>query len=434
MIEFPGTEQEVRQLERFLSATEEGPVSKELDALRGRAKEHAERLSSAVSIGFAGEFGAGKSSLANMLAGADILPTGPQHLPLPLVIVTHAEEPETTVGWWDKPTKTYAGVALEKAAADEPDFISVGVNSPALREISLFDLPGSGALDDSYKKTLELLKFVDCAIWCTNGTNAWRETERHLWSQVPQELRDNSLLVVTHADLPTVRDSLDRVLDRLESERDGLFQSVIPIGTPVAVKAMSNEPEPDFALWESCGGQRLAEQVLETASTRRKRDIAAARADIENLFLPALAELERQTEADDPETPRPEATAPTLQDSLSTVMPPLSNPVLQDWLDAIAGIYDDLKESSDIPPADFLRSCQEIVEDFAERLENGAEIDPAADWIPREFEKATDLLLLLQFESGDAPLRDAVSILTQLGDSLAWAGTLAAAPQSRTGT
>lgn len=434
MIEFPGTEQEVRQLERFLSATETAPVSKELEALRSRAKDHAERLSSAVSIGFAGEFGAGKSSLANMLAGADILPTGPQHLPLPLVIVTYAEEPETTVGWWDRPTKTYAGIALDKAAGDKPDFISVGVNSPALREISLFDLPGSGALDDSYKKTLELLKFVDCAIWCTNGTNAWRETERHLWSQVPQDLRDNSLLVVTHTDLPTVRDSLDRVLDRLENEREGLFQSVVPIGTPVAVKAMSKEPEPDFALWESCGGQRLAEQVLQTASTRRKRDIAAARADIEDLFLPALAELETQAETEVPEAPKPVAAGQSLQDGLSAALSPLSNPILEDWLDAIAGIYDNLKESSDIAPADFLRSCQEIVEDFAERLESGSEIDPGADWIPREFEKATDLLLLLQFESGQAPLRDAVSILAQLGDSLAWAGTMVADPQSRTGT
>ncbi len=132
MIEFPGTEQEVRQLERFLTATEDAPSTAALDELRSRALAHAGRLSNAVAIGFAGEFGAGKSSLANMLAGADILPTGPQHLKLPLVIVAYADAPETTVGWWDKEPKVYSGIALEKAAADEPDFISVGLNSPAL--------------------------------------------------------------------------------------------------------------------------------------------------------------------------------------------------------------------------------------------------------------------------------------------------------------
>ncbi len=427
MIEFPGTEQDVRQLERFLNATESLPMDSALEDMRAKALAHAERLSNAVNIGFAGEFGAGKSSLANMLAGADILPTGPQHLKLPLVIVAYADAPETTVGWWDKEPKTYSGIVLEKAAEDKPDFISVGLNAPALREISLFDLPGSGALDETYKPTLDLLRFVDCAIWCTNGTNAWRETERHLWAQVPQELRDNSLLAVTHTDLPHVRDALDRVLARLNKEKEGLFNAVVPIGTPVAVKAMAQEPEPDFDLWENCGGQNLAEKVLEAASARRMHDLNAARKDIAELFQPFLETLAG------PE-PEPETESPSVQAALGSALPPLNNPILEDWLAAIASIYEDLRESSDIEPAAFLQSCQEIVEDFAERLEQGGEIDPDADWIPGEFEKATDLLLLLQFESGDAPLRDAISILAQLSDNLAWAGSTVATEQSKTGT
>lgn len=428
MIEFPGTEKEVRQLERFLTATENLTPDAALEDMRARALAHAERLSNAVNIGFAGEFGAGKSSLANMLAGADILPTGPQHLKLPLVIVAYAETPETTVGWWDKEPKTYSGIALEKAAQEEPDFISVGINTPALKEISLFDLPGSGALDDTYKPTLDLLKFVDCAIWCTNGTNAWRETERHLWSQVPPELRANSLLAVTHADLPPVQGALDRVLARLNKEKDGMFRAVVPIGTPVAVRAMAQEPEPDFALWETCGGQNLAEHVLEAASNRRRSDLEAARKDMQQEFLPYLEALQG---------PEPEVVSndtATMQSTLGSALPPLNNPILEDWLAAIASIYEDLRETSDIEPAAFLHSCQEIVEDFAERLEQGGEIDPEADWIPAEFEKATDLLLLLQFESGDAPLKDAISILAQLGDNLAWAGSTVAAAQPKTGT
>ncbi len=428
MIDFPGTEQEVRQLGRFLTATENMEPDAALEDMRARALAHAERLSNAVNIGFAGEFGAGKSSLANMLAGADILPTGPQHLKLPLVIVAYADAPETTVGWWDRQPKTYSGIALEKAAADEPDFISVGLNTPALKEISLFDLPGSGALDDTYKQTLELLKFVDCAIWCTNGTNAWRETERHLWAQVPAELRDNSLLAVTHADLRPVRDALDRVLARLNKDKDGLFRAVVPIGTPVAVRAMAQEPEPDFDLWETCGGQNLAEQVLEAASDRRKHDLNAARDDLKRDFLPYLEALQG------PDAEPEQSDAPSMQATLGSALPPLNNPILEDWLAAIASIYEDLRDSSSIEPAAFLQSCQEIVEDFAERLEQGGEIDSEADWIPAEFEKATDLLLLLQFESGDAPLKDAISILVQLGDNLAWAGSTVAAAQPKTGT
>ncbi|CAD0187054.1 putative GTPase [Ruegeria sp. THAF57] len=428
MIEFPRTEQEVRKLEHFLTVTEKLPSDPVLNDLRERALAHAERLSNAVNIGFAGEFGAGKSSLANMLAGADILPTGPQHLKLPLVIVAYAEAPETTVGWWGKEPKVYSGIALEKAAADNPDFISVGLNTPALQEISLFDLPGAGALDESYKPTLDLLKFVDCAIWCTNGTSAWRETERHLWSQVPQELRANSLLAVTHADLPPVKEAMDRILARLNKEKGDMFRSVVPIGTPVAVRAMSQEPEPDFALWETCGGQNLAEHILEIASNRRLSDIEAARSDLEQDLMPYLDTLEP------PKTEQSLTEISPIQTTLEAAMPALENPILEDWLAAIASIYEDLRESSDIEPSAFLHSCQEIVEDFAERLEQGGEISSEADWIPGEFEKATDLLLLLQFESGDAPLRDAISILAQLSDNLAWAGSRADSVQSKTGT
>lgn len=428
MIEFPGTEKEVRQLERFLNASEDLTSDATLDDMRARALAHAERLSNAVNIGFAGEFGAGKSSLANMLAGADILPTGPQHLKLPLVIVAYADTPETTVGWWEKEPKTYSGIALEKAAADNPDFISVGLNTPALKEISLFDLPGSGALDDTYKQTLDLLKFVDCAIWCTNGTNAWRETERHLWAQVPSKLRENSLLAVTHSDLPPVHDALDRVLARLNKEKGSMFRSVVPIGTPVAVRAMAQEPEPDFKLWETCGGQNLAEKVLEVASNRRQSDLDAARKDLKQDFLPFLETLQG------PEPEQTESDGASMKVTLGSALPPLNNPILEDWLAAIASIYEDLRESADIEPAAFLQSCQEIVEDFAERLDQGGEIDPEADWIPAEFEKATDLLLLLQFESGNAPLKDAISILAQLSDNLAWAGSTVPESQTKTGT
>ncbi len=286
-------------------------------------------------------------------------------------------------------------------------------------------------MDDTYKQTLALLEYVDCAIWCTNGTNAWRETEHHLWRQVPQKLRDSSLMAVTHADLLPDGNALDRVVKRLDKEKTGMFHAVVPIGTPVAVRAMSQEPEPDFDLWESCGGQNLAEQVLRVASEHRVRDLEAAQQDLKDNFLPYLEEIEGP---DMVEPEQPVADGQIIQSTLSSALPPLNNPILEDWLAAIASIYDDLRESSDMEPAAFLQSCQEIVEDFAERLESCAEIDPDADWIPGEFEKATDLLLLLQFESGDAPLKDAISILAQLSDNLAWAGSTVASAPPKTGT
>jgi hypothetical protein len=168
--------------------------------------------------------------------------------------------------------------------------------------------------------------------------------------------------------------------------------------------------------------------VLEVASNRRQSDLDAARKDLKQNFLPFLETLQG------PEPEQTESDGASMKVTLGSALPPLNNPILEDWLAAIASIYEDLRESADIEPAAFLQSCQEIVEDFAERLDQGGEIDPEADWIPAEFEKATDLLLLLQFESGNAPLKDAISILAQLSDNLAWAGSTVTESQTKTGT
>lgn len=418
MINFPQTDAVLEQLRAFLSKTKSAPSSAPLENMRTLAQRHIDQLSSAVTIGFAGEFGAGKSSLANMLAGTDILPTGPQHLKLPLVIVKYAAQPETTIGWWDKTPIVLDGIDLETAAEQSPDFISIGLPSDALQELVLFDLPGSGALDESYKRTLELLKFVDCAIWCTNGTNAWRETERFLWSQVSDDLQDYSLLAVTHSDLPVVQETLPQLVTKLESDTKGLFQAVVPIGTPVAVNAMTQEPEPDFDLWAACGGEDLARQVLDLAATRKSRDLEKAKADIEATLTPALAALGVA------ENPAASESAPEPAETSN-----LDNPILDDWKAALRSLIAELRDNPDLDPTDLLRLCQERVDDFTQKLEPGRSIDANADWIVGEFENASDLLTLMQFEDTPNASEAVLNILKQLSDNLSWAGTRAAEEQ-----
>ncbi|WP_424941530.1 dynamin family protein [Aliiroseovarius sp. S253] len=424
MIYFPETDAVLEQLKAFLSKTSSAPTSAPLDTMRTLAQSHIDQLTSAVTIGFAGEFGAGKSSLANMLAGTDILPTGPQHLKLPLVIMKYAADPETTVGWWDKTPVTLDGIDLETAAEQAPDFISIGLPSEALQELVLFDLPGSGALDESYKQTLKLLKFVDCAIWCTNGANAWRETERFLWSHVSEELQENSLLAVTHTDLATVQETLPQLASKLESDSAGLFQAVVPIGTPVAVQAMAHEPEPDLELWADCGGEYLAQRVLDLAATRRTRDLEKAKTDLETTLTPALAAL-GVAENPSPSEATTSVSDPTPEPADEIDATDLKNPVLEDWKSGLRALISDLRENPDLDPTELLRLCQELVDAFAERLEPGRSIDASADWIVGEFENASDLLTLMQFEDTPKASETVLNILTQLSDNLSWAGTQA---------
>lgn len=419
MINFPEVDTVIQQLDAFLNQTEAAPKSAPLESMRAQAQSHLDQLTSAVTIGFAGEFGAGKSSLANMLAGTDILPTGPQHLKLPLVIVKYAADLETTVGWWAKSPKTFAGIDLEKASEYDPDFISIGLPAEALQEMVLFDLPGSGALDESYKQTLELLKFVDCAIWCTNGTNPWRETERFLWSHVAKELQENSLLAVTHSDLPVVAETLPRLLPHLERDSKDLFQAVVPIGTPVAVQAMEQEPEPDFELWASCGGEDLARRILALAATRKTRDIEKARKDLTETLIPALSALGLS----EPIAAEVEEAAAAPTQSAPPDEAPLENPILDEWKAELRDLKARIREEPELEATELLRACQEVVDEFTMKLEPGKNIDASAGWIVGEFENASDLLTLMQFEETPNLSEAVLNVLAQLSDNLSWSGT-----------
>lgn len=417
MIEFPGVENETQQLEQFLEESQSLPASDELSALQDEARQHIGRLSTAIGIAFAGEFSAGKSSLANMLAGADILPTGIRHLQLPLVILNYSDKPRTVAGWWGQEHKTFPGIALTDAAEINPDFISIGLDTPALQQVSLFDLPGTGASgiahDDT--NTLDLLKFVDCAIWCTNGTSPWRESERQIWKQVPDNLKKSSLLAVTHTDLPAVKDELPEILKRLDAEKGDLFQEVIPIATPDAVSALADGPEPDFDRWNESGGQLLAEQILTVASRRREIDLENARRDLKEKFLPLLPGV-----ADDAVVEEAEEEVKTPASATAS-----ENEMLATWKERLSDVLQQSEAGEIADSTELLQSCQEIVEEFAERLIDTPLPASGAEWVPEEFERATDLLLLLQFETGDGPVNDALNVMHQLGDTLSWAGSQA---------
>src|SRR5258708_17918093 len=51
---------------------------------------------------------------------------------------------------------------------------------------------------------------VDLAIWCTLSTQAWKESERVAWEQIPARLRSRGLLVATHSDLLRNGSDLER--------------------------------------------------------------------------------------------------------------------------------------------------------------------------------------------------------------------------------
>jgi hypothetical protein len=107
------------------------------------------------------------------------------------------------------------------------DRIDVGLPNPRLSAFDLMDTPGlssSAQLDE-----LEL-RSTDMLIWCTVATQAWKDSERRLWTSIPARHRRDAVLVATHGDALRNGD-LRKVRARLAAETQDLF------GTIVFVKA-----------------------------------------------------------------------------------------------------------------------------------------------------------------------------------------------------
>ena len=148
----------------------------------------------------------------------------------------------------------------------------MGLPSPRLRAVEILDCPG---LADSERIDLAA-HAVDAALWCTVSIQAWKESERVAWSQLPARLRSCGLLVATHADLLFDDQDRDKLLTRLRRECGSMFRDVILVATADALALVQNGETSEIrdAAWHATGAD-----MLETALSALVGDARNQRAN-----------------------------------------------------------------------------------------------------------------------------------------------------------
>jgi len=208
------------ELERALS-----PTSRLFPAVRALMRME-QRLGRPLRLAICGEYNSGKSSLANLLGGIDSLPTAAISNTRIPTLLYYAPEPEI----W---AVRYAAGRRARVRADHNTLpqsvfrLEVGLPSQRLRAIEILDfpgLPGLGHVDLAFHA-------VDAALWCTVSTQAWKESERLAWNELPARLRSGGLLVSTHADLLADTGDREKLLTRLHRECDSMFRDVVIVST-----------------------------------------------------------------------------------------------------------------------------------------------------------------------------------------------------------
>jgi hypothetical protein len=117
---------------------------------------------------------------------------------------------------------------------------------------------------------------VHAVLWCTMSTQAWKESERTIWENLPARLRARSLLVATHADLLHDARDADKLLHRLHRESAPLFQGVVLVATQDALTLARQRREVDSEAWRATGADALEQSLFQLLLNLREQRADAA--------------------------------------------------------------------------------------------------------------------------------------------------------------
>lgn len=452
MVAFPRAEAETEVLRRFLAVLDGSGAQGDptLENARAQAESYLSRLEAPVRIAVVGLSRSGKSSLVNLLVGEAVIPTQPRKSVMPAVILRHSEGNRTTASWWDREDRVFDGIHLQDALAESPDIISIGIDCEVLRDVWLMDLSD---LEDSgaQANTLFVLnRLADMIVWCTNAEDPWTAEERHLWGMVPKAVQRRAILVMTHADHLSAG-TLTPTLERLRSTVGAAFRKVLPVSVSDAWRALLGEVAQPERAWVASGIEPFMVAMMEMAVDCRKTEVEKVRRGMAQHLEPLLAQLPATPATVPAPTPTAAKTEPPAPVQAKTdPVPPAAHrqapapqvvplrgvsdappqavqasPALLAWKKRVEGVLDSLRTGVIEQDGEFLTAAQDAVSFFLDDLAMLRDLSEADAWIEREFQRAQDLLILMQYEGEESNAETAALLLAQLTDGLAQSGAAA---------
>lgn len=198
-------------------------------------------------IALMGEFSAGKSTLANLMVGANPLPVQVVATQLPPVWMTYGAQPSVIVDLAGNETpcnlEALRGMSLEDVA-----FIKFYCEAEILTHCELIDMPGISDPNMASRIWERMMPFADGVVWCSPATQAWRQSEAAVWEDIDENVQANSMLVLTRADMLLSERDKAKVIRRVKSEADAVFSDIFMMSLTQARDAMDNEE-----LWHESG-------------------------------------------------------------------------------------------------------------------------------------------------------------------------------------
>jgi GTP-binding protein EngB required for normal cell division len=208
-------------------------------------------------IAIMGEFSSGKSTLCNVLMGARPLLEKVTATQLPPVWLSYGPDDAYTMGL-DGHAYDLDLAELDRVSLETTEHVRIFMKSDILRYCDLIDMPGISDPSMSSEVWERMAHLADAVLWCTHATQAWRQSESGVWSTFPQEMRQNSVLLITRFDKILGDSDRAKVVKRVKQETENLFAEVFPVSLLQAMRAGDNEEK-----WHSSGADAFTTALFD---------------------------------------------------------------------------------------------------------------------------------------------------------------------------
>ncbi len=251
-------------------------------------------ISRPLRLNIFGEANTGKSSLVNYLLRQSLIPSGGFSGRSPCLRICHADEtvlysvsadgtrnrlttkalarisePEITIPQAvsnviysandvEADLAVRPSLAMPPSANGKPNgkatngarILELGVPHDFLRRVEIIEARSFPEARSS-RAYLQTFRPADMTIWCTLATQAWKETERTIWSNIPHAHRKNAYLFVTYRDAIRNRKDEAKILARLKNDDQHAFADVLMVSVRDAKEAKAaRESEENAAMAE----------------------------------------------------------------------------------------------------------------------------------------------------------------------------------------
>ena len=248
-----------------------------------------------------GEFNSGKSTLVNALIGEEVAAMGVTPTTATINLLKYGRRKLARVIWRDDREELLAWSEVrlwldrlgpERAA--EVRQVEFLLPSEELLRVNVVDTPGLNSLVAGHEQTArEVLARADAVVWLFSAQQAGKQTEKEALALL-LEHRLKTVGVLNKIDRLSAEE-LEQVLDHLRRGFEGLVESVLPVSTRLALKALVEGDEAKLQESRFPALRQHLEEVLFSRSQDVKVQATARR--LEDVVVAAVSKLQAQQDA-----------------------------------------------------------------------------------------------------------------------------------------